>query len=314
MTPTLNSVAMTDGADRSLARFAADHHGLYRMEDARRFGLTRRQVTHRVRQGRADRVGTGVYRVSGAPRTREQQLLAATWRTRGVASHRSAAEVHGLLPAGRRRPEVTVPERQAHEFTGVTVHRSSDLIDSDVSVVRGIRTTDPTRTLLDLGAVVDGRRLEAIVHQALHRGLTHLDVLAAGYRRISRPGRAGAGPIGALLRDLDPAMGPAESDLEVLLLQILRDHGLPEPVRQHPVDIGGHVVRLDVAYPHLRLFLEGDGFGVHGARTPFEDDRWRQNLLVVHGWWPMRFTWRQLRSRPGEVASQVRRKIIDLTP
>lgn len=86
---------------------------------------------------------------------------------------------------------------------------------------------------------------------------------------------------------------------------MLRAHGVALPVRQHPVTVGGRELRIDVCYPELRLAIESDGFAFHGARDAFEDDRERQNLLVIAGWTVLRFTWRQICSRPAWVASQV---------
>ena len=94
------------------------------------------------------------------------------------------------------------------------------------------------------------------------------------------------------------SLAPAESDLETLLFKILREAGLPAPVRQHEVVVAGQTFFLDAAYPELMIFMEGDGFGVHSQRGPFELDRSRQNLLVVAGWLPLRFTWRRLCRRP----------------
>jgi len=110
----------------------------------------------------------------------------------------------------------------------------------------------------------------------------------------------------SLLVARDPTLAPAESDLETLLSKILRGGGLPDPVRQFPVMISGHSFRLDAAYPELMIFMEGDGFGVHSQRSPFERDRSRQNLLVVAGWLPLRFTWRRLCRSPHDVVSEVR--------
>jgi very-short-patch-repair endonuclease len=202
--------------------------------------------------------------------------------------------------------EVSVLRTGSHEHDGVIVHRSDDLASARLVTINAIRTTSPARTLVDIGSVVGPRQLERMVHAAIHRRLTSLDHLVTEYLGLSRPGRSGTGPIGELLRELDPTMGPAESDLEVLLLSILDEFGLPPPVRQHEVMIQGHAFRLDAAYPDQNLFLEGDGFGVHGTRTAFEDDRWRQNLLVIAGWRPLRFTWRQLRTDRAAVAAQVR--------
>lgn len=100
-------------------------------------------------------------------------------------------------------------------------------------------------------------------------------------------------------------MAPAESDLETLLLRILREFGLPEPERQFEVRIGEALFWLDVAYSDLKIFIEGDGFGVHSTRNAFERDRDRQNLLVLDGWLPLRFTWRHLCRNPQRVGSQV---------
>ncbi len=294
--------------DDRLIRFAREHHGLYRYDDGIRFGLSRQQIARRVRQGRAIRLGTGVYRVTGAPVTARQSLLAATWRTGGVGSHRSAGEVHGVLERRPPKPEVTVHSWCAHEFDGVVVHRSRDLPLARTVTVDGIRVTDPTRTLVDLGQVIGVEELRHAVHVALHRRLTHLDRLAVEYRLVSRQGRRGAGPIGELLRELLPGSAPAESRLELELLDLIREFDLPEPVRQHRVSADGEDFRLDLAYPDVHLFLEGDGFGVHGTEHAFHRDRWRDNLITLQGWTGLHFTWRHLRDR-GAVADQIRRAL-----
>lgn len=292
--------------DERLTRFALRHHGLVRTSDAARLGLSEQQLWRRVRSGRLERVGRGVVRIAGAPRTRHQEVLAATWLAGGPASHRTAAELVGLWH-DRHPPEVTVARAGVHELPGMVIHRSRDLDRARLVRRFGIRCTDVDRTLVDLGAVVPVRRVEQVLHDALVRRLTTLDAVTAEYLSLSRRGRHGCGPIGAVLRSVDPLVQEAESRLEVVLLAVIRDHGLPEPELQYEVTAGGRSFRLDVCYPAHRLFIEGDGFGVHGTRTAFEEDRWRQNLLVVDGWRVLRFTWRQLLQRPAEVAAHIRR-------
>jgi len=294
--------------DDDLYVWAAQHHGLYRAADATRFGLSPRQVTYRVQQGRAERVGTGVYRVVGSARTRDQRILAAAWRARGIAAFRTAAEMSGLIDPIGGRPHILVGRSSGHDHIDAVVHRTRDLIPTDVMHIRNIPLTTPTRTLVDIGLTITNLDLETLMHLAIHRGLTTLEQVTETYQRISRRGRNGAGPIRDLLESYGTG-SPAESKLEVLLLRILREYGVREPVRQHPVTVDGSDFRLDLAYPRHKVFLEGDGFGVHGGRTPFEDDRWRQDLLVLHGWWPIRFTWRQARERPAWCADIVRRKL-----
>ena len=171
--------------------------------------------------------------------------------------------------------------------------------------IEGIATTNATRTLIDLGAVVPSATLETALERALNERLTTFDRLVKRFFQIARSGRPGVGPMRPLLVDRDPTLAPAESDLETLLLRILLDHGLPTPVRQFEVIVGERRFLLDVAYPDLKIAVEGDGFGVHGTRNAFETDRDRQNLLVIEGWLVLRFTWRQLCRTPDRVAALV---------
>ncbi|HUP76355.1 MAG TPA: DUF559 domain-containing protein [Acidimicrobiales bacterium] len=69
---------------------------------------------------------------------------------------------------------------------------------------------------------------------------------------------------------------------------------------------GGKHYFLDVAYPDEMLAIEGDGFGVHSERDRFETDRERQNALVLLGWRPLRFTWRQIRQHSAYVTTTIR--------
>jgi very-short-patch-repair endonuclease len=170
-----------------------------------------------------------------------------------------------------------------------------------------MRTTNAARTLIDVGAVVPKTVLETALERALHEGLTTFDRLVRRFFQVARSGRPGIAPLRTLLVDRDPSLAPAESDLETLLLRILRAGGLPEPVRQLDIRVGDHIFRLDVAYPALKIFIEGDGFGTHSTRNTFETDRDRQNLLVIEGWLPLRFTWRVVCHNPHRVVAQVSR-------
>lgn len=304
--------AVEHDPDIRLLSWAARHHGLFRAGDALDLGLTHRQLQYRVRQGRVERLGHGVFRIGGTPTSREQELLSAAWRSRGVVSHRSALELHGLIVPSRRKPHVTVGRRAAHAFDAVIGHRSADLISSDTSAIHRIPVTTAARTLVDVGNMVSELELESAVHRALHAGLTSIAHLDEIYERVARRGRNGVGAIGALLQQYDPAIAAAESVLEVVILRVLRRHGVPEPVRQHVVELAGQVFRLDLAYPWHKVFLEGDGFGVHGARHAFESDRRRQNLLVLEGWWPIRITWREAHRDPAGCAALVKAKLAEV--
>ena len=75
-------------------------------------------------------------------------------------------------------------------------------------------------------------------------------------------------------------------------------------MRQHVVEnVGRFVARVDFAYPDPRLAIELDGFRSHGQRKTFDQDRTRQNQLVLLGWTVLRFTWSDLTDRGDSVAA-----------
>jgi very-short-patch-repair endonuclease len=187
------------------------------------------------------------------------------------------------------------------------VHRSTGLGRADTTRHRRIPVTTPARTLLDLGAVAP-ELVEPAMEDALFRGLVTLSSLRRALERVGVQGRDGT----AVLRDLVDrrarGTAPTESPLEDALVALLRRHRLPEPVRQHPVDLGnGRTARVDLAYPAARLVIEADGRRWHSGRADFESDRERGNLLAARGWTVLRFGWDDVRRRGDQVVDAVQR-------
>jgi very-short-patch-repair endonuclease len=73
-------------------------------------------------------------------------------------------------------------------------------------------------------------------------------------------------------------------------------------------------VRLDLAYPTLRLGIEADGRRWHGGVADFERGRIRSNLLVHLGWRVLQFTWADVTRRPAQVAASVARELSGSPP
>jgi very-short-patch-repair endonuclease len=88
------------------------------------------------------------------------------------------------------------------------------------------------------------------------------------------------------------------------MARLLRDHGFPPAVFQHPVPEAR--ARVDFAYPALRLGIEVDGFEVHGTPRAMTADHERQRRLVAAGWTIVRFTWHDVVRRPDRVAADLR--------
>jgi very-short-patch-repair endonuclease len=291
-----------DSFERAAA-LASTQYGLVSLAQLLDCGLSRDQVEDLTGAKRLSHADRGVYRFAGTANHANLPLIELVLRTDGTASHRSAAALLGLID-WLPKPEVTVA-RLAHYRGPGRIHRHLDLEDQDIADVQGIPCTNATRVLIDIGAV---RRdlVEPLFHSVLHRRLAEYDDIVARFYQVARKGRNGVGPLRAVLAEYDSAMAPGESTLEVRLLQIIRQHGIKAPVRQHRVTVGGRHYFLDVAYPDEMLAIEGDGFGVHSDRERFETDRERQNALVLLEWRPLHFTWRQIRQQSDYVADTIR--------
>jgi very-short-patch-repair endonuclease len=126
-------------------------------------------------------------------------------------------------------------------------------------------------------------------------------VTPAGLRAAAArmPHRRGVARLLAALDD--PAGAPTRSELERLMLRLIRAAGLPRP--RVDVAVAGH--RADFAWPDHRVIAETDGWSAHGHRAAFERDRARDAAHAVAGWVVVRFTWRQITERPLWVAAQL---------
>ena len=177
---------------------------------------------------------------------------------------------------------MTTP-RRLHARPGLHPHRAV-LPADEVTVVDGIPTTTPARTLLDLAAVVPRRTLERALDEAEILRLPGPSELLDRY-----PGRRGAATLRTLiLTSRSPT--PTRTELEDKFLTFLDDWGFDRPDVNTIVE--GFVV--DAAWRDARLIVELDGFDVHRTRAAFERDRERDRRLTAAGWRVIRLTWRQL--------------------
>jgi len=286
-------------------RRAAHRHGVFTRREALAAGMTSRQIDHRVASGRWKRLSSGVYLTAGAPLTDLARMCWATLATGGAVSHRSAVWMLGLGP---RTPqmEVTTELSRGHHLTQLRLHRTDDVRQSHLVRVSGIYCTSAARTCIDMGARVHEEALERLIDRAVHAGITTIEEVVRTFLQLAVRGRDGIATARAVLVDLTPDLAVVESDLETLFVRLLRQAGLPEPERQVAVTVGHRLFRLDFAYSARRIAIECDGFATHGTRAAFEEDRERQNLLILGGWTILRFTWRQIVSRPDEVVAHVR--------
>jgi very-short-patch-repair endonuclease len=294
--------------DRRIAALAATQHGLFAVKQVLDLGVTRRMVRGRAKAGRINREDVDVYRIVGLPPSWEARVLASVLAAGdgAVASHRAAAALWGLDGFNKGTPEITIPRGRRYRRHGVRSHESTDLDRCDVRVRSGIPVTDPARTLLDLGRFIGDDRLARAVESARRLRLTDWSELIATLARHARRGRPGVRRLRRTIARHAHRSEVTDSDFELLVISLLLEHDLPEPVLHYALRTadGSFVAEIDLTYPGLRIAIELDG-AVHRDGEVFERDRPRQNRIVLEGWVVLRFTWATFRDRPEEIVRQV---------
>lgn len=229
-----------------------------------------------------------------------------SWCWAGLVRAGEGAAIGGLASAHLDELVAQAPDQITVWHTRSTV--LEPLEDPTVRVVfrRGTRTGagDPTRTdavtsILDAAAETDEDALVALVAKALtdKKATTRalLEALAARGRTSRR------GLITALC---DVGSAGVESVLEWrFLTEVIRGHGLPEPIRQERVVPG---TRSDNVWREYALVAELDG--QLGHEQAFRDMQ-RDNRLAFEGCMTLRYGWHDVTTRPCEAASQLSRAL-----
>ena len=291
VTPRRHNPGMVD--EQALARRARRQHGLVTRRQARAAGLTDRQVEHRVATGRWTCVRPGVYAGGWVPPSAEQAVLAVVLSVGQpcVASHDTAARLWGLPVCAPEAIVVATSAGRRVRLAGVQQHRPGAWFLEDVTVHRRVPVTTVAKTLVDCGGALRPDALGRAVDEALRRRLVGLPDLTACVERLKAVRARRLRSVCIVLAERGALPERAANGGELEVLEALQRSGLPLPVTQHRVVVGGRTRRLDFAYPEARIALEFDGFAEHGLlRSTFDDDRVRGNDLRLAGGLVLHFT------------------------
>ena len=212
-----------------------------------------------------------------------------------MASHRTAAALHGFDGFRSDVVEVLVPMHVRHRRKNAIVHHTRALPPSDRTHVGVIPVTTRARTLIDLGAVSPPERVEEAFDGAERDGSVRRGQVERRYRSLRAPGRNG---IGAMTQILDGRLALERiprSVLERRMRRLLASAGLPLPVGCHRVKLAdGTRYEIDFAYVEQRIAIEVDGHGSHATRRQRAADNVRASALQDAGWTLRRFTYEQV--------------------
>lgn len=292
--------------DRVFSRIARQHGALSRQQ-ALVDGLTKAQIETELRSGRWRRRASGVYVVATSPDTWHRRMMVATLVTRGVASHRSALRLHGLTEL-TQAIDVTVLHGRWKTPRGFHLHLTTQPWGRDLCSQAEIPTTGLSRTLVDVGLLITSEQLDEMVDAALRSGRVRLKDLVGAYRRASRHGRNGCGPMRRLLEERIEADPVPLSAWSRDVVRLLTARGLAPPTMEYRIldESGELLAQVDLAYPASRVAIELDSVRWHLDRKAFHTDRRRDNELALHGWRVLRFTWEDFVESPDRLVATVR--------
>jgi hypothetical protein len=307
---------MPDDAVRAVAELAASQHGAFTRRQAAANKFNRGRVATAIRNGWLVEHPPGVLALAGHPDTWERRLIVATLAGggHGVASHRSAARLHGLDGFDHdTHIEVTVDNHHRLRLPSdlsATIHHVDRLEpELDVVVLRGIPTTGLARTLADLGSVCATREVSRALTDARRRG-SSIQWIRQTAQRCHRRGQAGPGRLLRLLDAIPHEGGVPESWFEELLAECLADPAIPPVIAQYPIldRQGAFVARVDLAIPSVRLGIEAHSRRFHFGPDAEPLDEQRDLAVAAVGWELLYLGWHAAK-RPSEVRAIIRRVV-----
>jgi hypothetical protein len=218
-------------ADRQLASRAATQHSIFTRDDALRSGFSADAIEWRAAHG-WHRIHEGVYRIPGAVPTWRGDLYAACRAASPpvAVSHPAAAEFYGL-PGGEEVIEILCRRWLRTQKAGIVVHESTRFDDEDIIEIDRIPVVAPARVIFDIASIRPfPKYLEMLVHAARRKRLITYDSMLHTFDRLARRGVRGVKPLRGVLTQWNPRSQPTDRGMETLLIRVLRNHGLPEPV------------------------------------------------------------------------------------
>lgn len=220
-----------------------------------------------------------------------------------VLSHLTAARLWEfevpLVPDDSKVHLTVRPEARLRHRRDRRIHYS-DVPTQERRRRHGVLVTSPSRTWMDLAAVVPPAALLAVSDQMLSRAFPQDEFAVILQRAVGRRGVVTARRVAAC------ADGRSGSPMESVLRWLILEAGLPQPHLQHVVRAGGRFVgQVDLAWPDRQVLVEFDG-NVHRDRKVFVDDLRRQNGLMLAGWTILRFTSADVLGRREQVLAAIR--------
>src|SRR5438093_2829671 len=210
--------------DQLVTELASRQYGCFSRLQVLAAGADDDLVHRRLAARRWLRAAPGVYALPGWPRSWQRDVWSAFLDVgpQAVVSHEAAARLHGLpLFAGDERVVLTVAHGDHQRPGRFLVHQSTDLRQTQLVRVDGLRVTSIPRTYADLAATTQAARFERSVDMAASERKLVIAELAALHAEMSRPGKRGMRLLGRVVGYRGAGYVPPNSELERWMRQAI---------------------------------------------------------------------------------------------
>jgi len=287
-----------------IAAISSCQYALITRRQAMEAGLSRSAIQYRVDIGEWTVVRRGVYRVTGAPRSWRQAVLAAV-----LAAGDGAVAGGMTAPALWKIPGFASDVIQVRTQYGKSRRHlqrgpaeSCLLLPHHCTMVDRIPVTTPTRAIFDIMPLVHPDRAERALDNALAMGLNDTRKLQALLDELGERGRPGTALMRELLQGRGEGYVATESELERRFARFVIAYGLPTPRRQVTFIKG----RVDFLFDPGMVIAELDGRRNHTALLDREADMERDARLTATGLRVIRISYRRLTRDPDGVYVDLR--------
>jgi hypothetical protein len=287
-------------------------------------GLSASQLRSLLRSGDLVRMRHGVYATKSAVawamadpcRGHALEVLAVTASVGrdSVASHHSAARIHGLDLLTPTPPGVVTLTRPLSRPSGrprpdrIFFHVAT-LPREHVTKCSGISVTSVPRTVIDLARNLPFIDAVVVADSALRLGKVGKSEL---FRVADSCGQwPGVAKARRTVRFADER---AESVLESCARVVFDERGVEAPDLQVEFRGEGFVFRGDFYWARHRTIAEADGMAKYEDPSRARDQLRRDRLLRDAGYKVVHFTWRELFDTPEVVITRIRKAFAARTP
>jgi hypothetical protein len=228
-----------------------------------------------------------------------------------VISHGTAAAFYDLQDRWPALIDITGGRQAGRKLDGIRCRRCRYPVPEEIVVHDGIPFSSPARVLVDSAGMLGIPSLRRMVERAAVRRLLDIDAVDRAMEQARR--RRGIGALRMIIEDWrtdDGLLPDVRSEFEALVLPRLIAMGLPRPICNKALVIGGERLIPDFLWERQRVVVETDGEETHGTPVAFQRDRRRDQILVAAGYRVARATWDQMHDELDAVVQRIARTLL----